>query len=133
MCGLYTCRKRSSSVEDVVLHTYRIGCRFFFRLLLAFEIWKKETYAYETATDLIRFQLHGWAQSSAATDAPLILSQIRETSCIHEYDEYADKCFTVMYSHVYVMPFFFFNEYHKYFYYLLLEARGRQGRELLLL
>lgn len=80
---------------------------FFFRLLLAFEIWKKETYAYETATDLIRFQLHGWAQSSAATDAPLIL-QIRETSCIHEYDEYADKCFTVMYSHVYVMHTFFF-------------------------
>lgn len=90
-------------MEDVVLDTYRIvaGCFFFFfRLLLAFEIWKKETYAYETATDLIRFQLHGWAQSSAATDAPLILSQIRETSCIHEYDEYADKCFTVMYSYV---------------------------------
>lgn len=74
-------------------------CRFLFFLLLALK-FEKETYAYETATDLIRFQLHGWAQSSAATDAPYILSQIRETSCIHEYGEYADKCFIVIRTYV---------------------------------
>jgi len=59
-------------------------------------IWKKKSNAYEAATDLIRFQLHGWVQSSGTTDAPHFLSRIRETSCIHDYDEYADKCFTVI-------------------------------------
>lgn len=90
-------------------YTYRIVAGFsfiLFFLLSALIIWKKETYAYETATDLIRFQLHGWAQSSTATDAPYILSQIRETSCIHEYDEYANKGFIVIRMHIILISIF---------------------------
>lgn len=98
-------------------------CGFFFFFTFGFEILKKETYAYETATDLIRFQLHGWAQSSsAATDAPHILSQIRETSCIHEYDEYADKGFTVIrtcmsHAHHFLVSIF------------IIQKQGGEGRE----
>lgn len=67
-------------------------------------LWKKKLiYAYEAATDLIRFQLHGWVQPSGTTDAPHFLSQIRETSCIHDYGEYADKCFWPWFRTIYVM------------------------------
>lgn len=66
-------------------------------------IWNKKIYAYEAATDLIWFQLHGWVQPSGTTDAPHFLSQIRETSCIHDYGEYADKYFTMIRYVTYVM------------------------------
>lgn len=103
-------------VEDVVLYLsdrmLRVSISFLFLVL----IWKKNLYAYEAATDLIRFQLHGWVQSSAATDASHFLSQIRKTSCIHDYGEYADKCFTMIRTpYIYVMHISFFS---KHFYQL---------------